>query len=243
MILKLVEMPATIKGPDDADYKGQVPRRMRYLAPDVGPQLLVLDKATGGYVYTDMWRSADASLAARRVKRGVQRPGYSPHGYGLAVDLDLYGIMKLYKIHYGDIVEVMKAHNWFCHRRDGLGPDESEAWHFNYLGTDPQKYLQYCDINKPVTWASAVEARIMERYGTDFNMSPVQIQSYLAQLKFYGGEVDGNLSSQLCREAVMAFQRAWDLDVDGDPGVMTQRTLAFVTADRQITLVTPPLVT
>lgn len=234
MIIRLVEMPSSIRGPDNPDYKGQVPRRMRYLAPDIGPKLLELDRATGGYIYTDMWRSADASLSARRIKRGVQRPGYSPHGYGLAVDLDLYGIMRTYRIHYGDIVEVMKAHGWFCHRRDGAGPDEMEAWHFNYLGEEPQKYLQHCDVDKPATWSSAAEARILERYGASFSMMPLQIQTVLAQLKFYGGELDGNLSSQLCREAVMAFQRAWDLDVDGDPGIMTQRTLAFVTADKSI---------
>lgn len=238
MILRLAEMPP-LSGPDDQDYKGQVPKRMRYLAPDVGPRLLELDKDTGGYIYTDMWRSADASLAARRVKRGVQRPGYSPHGYGLAVDLDLYGIMKKFKVHYGDIVEVMRAHNWFCHRRDGAGPDESEAWHFNYLGNDSDKYLQHVDTDRPATWSNAVEARILERYGTNFSMAPTEIQSWLTQLKMYGGDLNADLSSQLCREAIMAFQRAWDLDVDGDAGPMTQRTLAFVTADRQITAVAP----
>ncbi len=238
MIVKLVAMPPLL-GPDDADYKGQVPTRMRFLAPDVGPQLLRLNQDTGGYIFTDVWRSADSSLAARRVKRGVQRPGYSPHNYGIAVDLDLYGIMKKYQIHYPDIVEMMRAHGWYCHRRDGLGPDESEAWHFNYLGDNSDKYLANVDIDRPVTWATASEARILERYGTDFVLSPTQIQSYLAQIKIYGGAIDGNLSSALCREAVMAFQRAWNLDVDGDPGVMTQRTLAFVTADRQISNFAP----
>lgn len=239
MIIKLAEMPATVRGPVGDGYNGQVPKRMRFMAPDVGPALLLLDKATGGYIYTDMWRSADSSLAARRVKRGVQRPGYSPHGFGFSVDLDLYAIMKEKKIKYGDILEVMKAHNWYCHRQDGAGPDESEAWHFNYLGDDPHKYLQHVDVNDHGTWASAVEARILERYGLDFVMSPVQIQSYLGQLKMYGGEVDGNSSSSLFREAVMVFQRAWDLDVDGVPGIMTQRTLAFVTATQQITPVAP----
>lgn len=241
MIIRLVEMPATLHGPDDSDYKGQVPRRMRYLAPDVGPKLMELEKGTGGYVYTDVWRSADSSLAARRVKRGVQRPGYSPHNYGLAVDLDLYAIMKKFRVHYTDIAEVMKAHGWYCHRRDGLGPDESEAWHFNYLGSDAQRYLQSCDIARAVTWSNAVETRIMERYGNDFSLSPAQIQGLLASLKIYNGELDGNTHTALCREAVMAFQRAWDLDVDGDPGIMTQRTLAFVTADRQVSAL-PPLV-
>lgn len=239
MILRLVQMPASLKGPDDAAYKGTVPKRMRFLAPDVGPRLMVLEKATGGYVYTDMWRSADSSLAARRVKRGVQRPGYSPHGFGFSVDLDLYEIMKMYKIHYTDIVETMKAHGWHCHRRDGAGPDESEAWHFNYLGEDPEKYLKYTDINKPATWANAAESRIIERYGADFALSPIKIQEKLAGMKIYGGDIDGHLNSSLMREAVMAFQRTWDLVVDGIPGIVTQRTLAFVTADRQITSYVP----
>jgi len=238
MILKLLAMPPLL-GPDDADYKGQVPTRMRFLAPDVGPALLQLNKDTGGYIYTDVWRSADSSLAARRVKRGVQRPAYSPHNYGFAVDLDLYGIMKKYHVKYPDIVEVMLAHDWYSHRRDGAGPDESESWHFNYLGPDHDKYMAKVDINDHATWSNAVEMRIIERYGSDFSLSPTQIQSLLAQLKMYGGEIDGNLSSALCREAVMAFQRAWDLAVDGDPGIMTQRTLAFVTAEKQISNLAP----
>ena len=83
MIIRLVELPGTIRGPDDPDYKGMVPRRARFLAPDVGVALLTLDKDTSGYIYTDVYRSAEASLQARRVKRGVQRPGYSPHGFRL----------------------------------------------------------------------------------------------------------------------------------------------------------------
>lgn len=234
MIIKLAELPSTLKGPDDPDYKGMVPRRARFLAPDVAQALLTLDKDTGGYIYTDVYRSAESSLQARRVKRGVQRPGYSPHGFGLAVDLDLYGIIKSYKVKYNDILDVMKAHGWFCHRRDGAGPDEMEAWHFNYLGGDPDKYLAKVDVNDHSTWASVAEQRIWERYGTDFALTPTDIQNKLKALKMYNGDVDGNLSSSTCREAVMVFQRAWDLDVDGDPGIMTQRTLSFVTAELQI---------
>jgi hypothetical protein len=234
VILKLVEMPPYLKGPDNSDYKGMIPRRMRFLAPDVGPHFLEVDRAAGGLVVTDMWRSADSSLAARRIKRGVQRPGYSPHGFGLAVDLDLYEIMKMHGVHYTDIVEIMKAHGWYCHRRDGAGPDESEAWHFNYLGDDPHKYLQDVDNQNRGTWSNAVEARIFERYGNDFSMTPIEIQTQLAELRLYGGEIDGDLGTRLCRESIMAFQRTWDLAVDGDAGVMTQRTMAFVTAKRQI---------
>ena len=114
-----------------------------------------------------------------------------------------------------------------------------EAWHFNYLGGDPGKYMAHVDPNDHSTWASAAEARILERYSADFALSPVQIQSTLAQLKMYNGELDGKLASGLCREAVMAFQRAWDLDVDGDPGIMTQRTMAFVIATIQASPLAP----
>lgn len=239
MIIRLVEMPATLKGPNDAAYKGMVPRRMRYLSPDAGPKLMAIEKATGGFIYTDMWRSPESSLQARRIKRGVQRPGYSSHGFGMAIDLDLEAIMKKYRFKYPQIVEIMKAHGWYCHRRDGLGPEEMEAWHFNYLGEDPQKYLSKTDINSPKTWSSAAEARILERYGLDFVLSSAQILGLLAQLRFYSGELDEPITSSLCRESVMAFQRAWDLDVDGDAGPMTQRTLAFVTSTRQITSLNP----
>lgn len=234
MILRLAELPSNLKGPDDSSYKGMVPKRARFLAPDAAQGLLRLEKDTGGYVYTDIFRSADSSLAARRVKRGVQRPGYSPHNYGFAVDLDVYPILKKYGIHYGELLEVMKAHGWYCHRRDGLGPEEMEAWHFNYLGPDADKYLANVDIDRPVSWSNAAEARILERYASSFHLTTVEIQTALKDLKIYGGEADGDPNSHLYREAVMVFQRAWDLEVDGDPGTVTQRTLALVTARQDV---------
>jgi hypothetical protein len=234
VILRLATMPATLLGPNDADYKGTVPKRMRYLAPDVGAALLALEKDVGTLVYTDMWRSAESSLVARRVKRGVQPPAYSPHNYGIAVDLDLHATMKLRGWKYNYLLEVMKAHGWFCHRRDGLGPDDMEAWHFNYLGDDSDKYLTHVDIDNHVTWANAAESRIYERYGQQFVLSPKEIQTSLVQLHMYKGDIDENVRSLLCREAVMSFQRAWGLAEDGDPGPKTQRTLAFVTATKSI---------
>src|SRR5688500_12568851 len=100
-----------------------VPKRMRFLHPEAAESLVGLEGDTGGFVYSDIYRSAESSLAARRIKRGVQRPGYSGHNYGFSVDLDIEEIMRTKKILYRDIIHLMQKRGWYCHRRDGSGPN------------------------------------------------------------------------------------------------------------------------
>lgn len=233
MILALQELPSTLRGPAGDVYRGRVPKRMLFLNPVAAASLLLLERDTGGLIYSDILRSAESSLSARRTKRGVQRPGYSGHNYGLSVDLDLDGILASGKLRYTDILVVMAAHDWHCHRRDGRGPHESEAWHFNYLGPRSSDYLSHADVRSPATWSLPVETRILELHANDFVMGPTRVQTLLQKLRFYSGELDGDMGP-LSREAISAFQRAWDLPDDGVAGPQTQRTLAFVSAERRV---------
>jgi murein L,D-transpeptidase YcbB/YkuD len=94
-------------------------------------------------------------------------------------------------------------------------------------------YLSQADPHDRSTWSRPVEARIVERYGHAFQMDLHAVQQHLANLGFYRGEVDGD-AGPLTREAVAAFQRAWGLRDDGVPGPRTQRTIAYVTAGREV---------
>lgn len=236
MILHLAALPATLRGPDDEAYKGRVPTRARFLHPDAVRSLLALEAATGGLVYTDIFRSAESSMAARRSKRGVQRPGYSGHNYGLSVDLDVGAVLRSHRWRYPDLIAVMEDGGWFCHRRD-LSSSAPENWHWNFLTTREAALAVPHDRS---TWGAPVEARILSYYGADFVLDPEAVQAALASLRLYSGEVDGQIGP-ISREAISSFQRAWDLTPTGAADERTQRTLALVSAERRIEAI-PPLV-
>jgi hypothetical protein len=203
---------------------------LKYLAPDAAASLLKLEEDFGPLDYKDFWRGPDGSLLARRIRRISQLPGYSAHNFGLAMDLDLEKILEEKKISYEDLLYLMAKRGWYCGRRDGqkINP---EAEHFNFLGEkeDSDRYL-YCATGDPVTWQRVVEEKIYELYGDEFTYGLDVAQEQLRKLRFYSGEITGKLD-MLTREAVMAFQRAWDMVVDGQTGFTFQRTLAFVSAD------------
>jgi hypothetical protein len=228
MELLLAELPETLK-----HYTGKpVPKWMRVMHPDAAASLVQLEKDTGGLSYTDIWRSAEVSLAARASKQGVQPPGFSGHNYGFSVDLDIDGILKAKKWTYAQLTAVMENHGWYCHRRDGQY-GKSECWHFNYFGPLPERFLKAIDPKKASTWSAGVEKRIVEVYGEDFELKPTTIQYSLKQLKMYVGAVDGQMGP-ITTAAIKAFQRAWGLTPDGQAGPKTQRTLAFVAATKKI---------
>lgn len=229
MILRLARLPTTLAGPSDPDYRGHVPLRALFLHPDAAQSQAALESVSGGLVYTDIFRSADASLAAIAKKRGVQRPAYSAHNYGLAFDLDVPATLHKLDIAYVELTDLLQRYGWYCHRRDG-NPTESESWHFNYLGENSAKYLIAATIAKHETWARPVEMRIMEFYGASFMLSTEDEQTALARLRLYSGEIDG-LPGPLTREAIRTFQRAWNVDVTA-----IQRTLAYVSAQVQLEL-------
>lgn len=204
---------------------------MPYLAPDAAASLLAIEKDTDGLVYTDMWRDPLSSLLNRRTKRTSQLPGYSPHNYGLAVDLDVKTILEEKKIRYEDLLRILRKRGWVCHRRDGL-LDEPESDHFNYLGELAEKYLVKCTMD-PASWSNAAEMRIWERFGKDFQIELRDVQILLTKLRFYTGQITGT-RDLYTREAILAFQRAWDLVQSGAPDMSTCRVLVYIMAEREL---------
>jgi hypothetical protein len=233
MILHLSELPP-LRGPDTPAYKGLIPRRSLYLAPDAAQSLIRLETATGGLTYTDVYRGAEASRKAALVKRGVKRPGYSPHNYGLAIDIDLDDTLRRLKSKYVDLLHLLATQGWYCHRRDQKGPGYHESWHMNFLGTNkPEKYLLLA-MAGPKDWDEPAEAVIQERYGAEFKLDPVSIQRHIAHLGHYPGPFDGDLRRPGCVQGVREFQKAWHLLEDGVAGPNTQRVLAYVCAIKHI---------
>lgn len=230
--LRLSPLPETLRGPDDEAYKGRVPRRARFLHPAAAASLLELVAKHPWLTFTDVYRSPESSLAARRSKRGVQPPGFSAHNFGLAVDLDLGACLRGSKLRYAEMTEAMQGGGWYCHRRD-LDGTAIEAWHFNHLGADARRYLAEADPQAANTWAWPVEAKIVELYGEAFKLTDLEVQQALAALRFYTGDLDGKLGP-ISRESIGAFQRAWGLRDDGQAGPRTRRVLAVVSAEREL---------
>ncbi|HUK34632.1 MAG TPA: hypothetical protein VLV86_12005, partial [Vicinamibacterales bacterium] len=105
MIITLQTLPPLL-GPKGDGYNGLLPSRARYLAPDVAHALLVME-GDKHLVYTDCYRSPVAILQAYKAKPGTQRPGYSTHGYGLAVDVDTQASCLLNGWSYVQLVDFL----------------------------------------------------------------------------------------------------------------------------------------
>lgn len=202
--------------------------RSKHLAPEAALALRMVEKDTDGLVYTNFWHDATSTMMAKRIRFGSHLPGYDPHNYGLAVSLDTNNILGRKKITYEDVLYIMKKRGFFCHRRDGK-QGETGSNHFNYLGDNADAYLEKASFD-PLSWDNPAEARIHEKHLAEFSLSPAQVQSLLAKIGFFHGPIDGNLDLYF-REAVSAFQRAWDLPESGNPSIQFQRVLAFVSAD------------
>lgn len=220
MILILQQLPQ-LAGPDDNDYHGLVPKRMLYMHPDAAAALLLVEQDTGGLVYTDILRSPEATRDAYRNKTGTQPVSYSFHEYGGCVDCDVDRSLKKLGTSYDGLIEIMAARGFYCHRRDG-NPTASESWHFNYLGGDADALLEQTTADH-ATWSKPAEAMIQKWYGPELVLTEEQIATLLPVAH---------------ATDVRDFQRAWDLTVDGIAGPRTQRVLAYVTAQPQITPVT-----
>ena len=201
---------------------------MPLLEPESADALIALEKDTDGLIYLDLWRDATSSLLAKRLTRTSQLPGYSPHNYGISIDIDVKSILEQKKIRYEDLLYLMKRRGWMCHRRDG---DETKlnSGHFNYLGNAPDVYLVKC-TQDPTTWSTPAETKIFDRYNSYFQLSTQQVQEKLSKLGLYKGPISGQLD-MYTREAVLAFQRTWDLVQNGFVDANLTRVLAFVTAE------------
>ena len=173
--------------------------------------------------YSDIFRSADASLARRREfeKMGgpqlAKRPGESPHNYGFSVDVVVDRALKKNGLTKVQLDDKLAACGLWCHRKDHvLG---NEDWHYNALGPMPEAHQWLAASAQSSSTSRAVEARINAVYGAQWTLTPAEVTAGLAALK-YG--------------SVKAFQEDWDLDVDGVAGAKTQRLLAYLTAQIKI---------
>jgi hypothetical protein len=125
----------------------------------------------------------------------------------------------------------MKKRGWICFRRDGE-PDKAESEHFNYLGSDPARYLEKCTAD-PITWSYPAELLILENYGKDFQLEPKDVQELLTKVFLYSGSITGQKDAYT-REAILAFQRAWDLTQSGAIDMPLCRVLVYVTSEREL---------
>lgn len=231
MILQLCALPSqSVRGV----YKvggvdGRMPARALFLEPAAARSFLrdLADVVT----VSDVFRSAESSLAAVRAGRGAKAPGFSGHNYGLSIDLDIEATWRALRgaARRPDkelLDGWMAERGWYCHRSDHAPASWkpiNEAWHFNFLPGH--------------TWGksspAALEARIVGLYVNRFELNVVAQQAYLQQLRLYRGEADGD-AGPLTREAVRVFQRAWGLAETGKADAKTQRTLAYVSASVQL---------
>lgn len=223
LTLRLTPLSASVVRGIYGPKKNVMPERLRFLHPDVAPHYAAIGPWA---VVSDMFRTPESSLAAVRAGRGAQPPGYSAHNYGLAVDLDLSASMKRLDIkRKADLDAMMEAHGWFCHRRDHLMA--FEAWHYTWLG------IGTAVSPKVKTIVGYTEDAITSRYGSQMAPDDAESQRMLAKLGMYRGEIDGDIGPR-SREAVGAFQRAWGVRDSGKLDARTRRTLAYVSADREV---------
>lgn len=229
LVLNLIDVSAwIIRGPEGPSYQGVLPKRMKFFHVSVAPGLrLILIDSNGNICISDGYRDPIASLLARETKAGVQRPGYSGHNFGLSIDLDVEQTLRRMSLTYDALLDWMATRGWYCHRRDrqrGM-----EDWHFNYFGPNHEAHN-----------ASAVQAWIIQNYGPFISGDEAWVQERLFATSFYHGEIDGKFGP-LSRKALSAFEAAYDLPTDGVIDDMSCRTLAIVTAQKQITVAQPLL--
>jgi hypothetical protein len=234
MLLQLVPLAADyVSGIYTVGGKpGRMPDRMRYLHPDAA---IDYSKIQPWVVVSDMFRTPESSLEAVRAKRGAQPPAYSAHNFGKAIDLALKESMERLAAKLGrtrvtkaELDATMEKAGWFCHRRDHLM--EFEAWHYNHLGIGAKP--------QGTRTSDEIEACIQSLYGAAFKLTPSAAQSALRKLRFYGAAIDGDIGP-LTRQAIRAFQRAWGIGESGMLDAKTQRTLAYVSADKDLVIEAP----
>ncbi len=207
--------------------KSILPRRMRYLSALGAAQ--TFDDIRDSVVVSDMFRSPEASLRAKRERRGAQRPAYSGHNYGYSIDLAVAQTMRRLRLKSKRALdEFMVEYGWYCHRRDHRR--DFEEWHYNYFGREFSQYV----LPKDRRTSAGLERMITARHGKWWHrMAFKDAQRALARLGLYDGDIDGKFGP-LSKEALRVFQRAWLIPTPhGTLNTMSKRTLAYVTADRQ----------
>lgn len=227
MIIELARLPNTTEGVS-GPARNRVPSRALFLAPDAAKAFLALERESGGLVYVDMFQHADGVLAAKDVGRGTKEPGYSPHGFGIAFDLDVDASLRKTDWGYERMIDFLEAHGFYTLRRDRKrGPGE---WSFTFLGRSAPRILGMVAPDNPNTWPRMSEHAIMEKYSSCFRLNPKEQQEALARIGLFHGEVDGVWGS-LSKQARLLFERAFLLN-GTDPTF--QRVLAWAAAERRV---------
>lgn len=222
LTLKLTTVPPClgiydVKGVDHPS----LPARMRLLHPDAADAFLTISDVV---TVSDMFRSPESSLQAVRSGRGALRPGFSAHGFGLAIDVGITQTMAaIHTKTKADLDAFMAEHGFYCHRQDHVMA--SEAWHYNFLGFDA--------IVQGRLSSDEIEARILALYGPALQPDDMECQRMLAKLRMYAGEIDGEIGPR-SREAIRVFKRAWSLLPDDHIDTIFRRTLAYVSCEHEI---------
>ncbi len=226
--------PKTVRGSYDVNRNDVsddfLPKRMLYMHPDAAQSLLLMEATI---VLSDLFRSAEASLAARKRKRGVAAPAYSGHNFGLAFDVDIRRTLRENAWTYRNLLTYLERRQWYCYRRDGKRGRED--WHFNYLGPEPKGIIQHIDPRPWLgrkTWKRAAEMAIQRRYYGRFELDEMAVQESLKKMRLYSGNVDGKMGP-ISRQSVGLFAKAWGLKKD-HRNKKFQRVLAYVSANVKI---------
>jgi hypothetical protein len=218
----------------------RMPERALYLEPEAAKSFV--NELAEFMGVSDMLRSPESSLQAVASGRGALPPAYSGHGFGKSIDGLWQRAMKLLGLKTKRDLDLwMEARGWFCFWRDGAPSHEmhgkqtdSETWHYNHFGKG------YVIDPRVETTTGYLEAEIKKLYEPAFQAmlsSVEEQQGALAQLRMYGGEIDGDFGPR-SKQAVEVFQRAWALPTSGKVDYRTARTLAFVT--RKTTIIPVP---
>ncbi len=208
--------------------KNLFPARAALMHPVAADAFTEMEAKDGPFVYSDILRGADESLAACNSGRGSQPPGYSGHNFGLSFDIAVDQVLKEKRWKFEKLCDVLAIYGFYPYRQDrSLG---AESWHFNFLGANAPVILKRTSARPQ--WQYAAEEAIKVFYPNITPMGAVDIQAALKKLCFYTGDLDGDLGP-LSMTAVNLFNQAWNIS-RGAVGERFQRTLAFVAAERVI---------
>lgn len=225
MNLRLHQLPESVAG--SAQFK--------MLASDAHKAFLKLHDELELEVL-DAWHSPALTLYDKRMHSTQWAVGYSPFDYGMAIRFKVPERIKRFDSLYEEVRETVEKYGWFFYRH----PSYTSAiypWGETLIYLSNNEQINRFETADPTTWGFAAEMEIYARYGQYFTLSPAQIRTKLYNLGLYYGRVDVETSLGLdvnSREAILAFQRTWKLAENGQPDTQFQRTLALVSAEKEI---------
>lgn len=208
---------------------GGMPTRLRAMNPRAAGAIRRMKQETGELlVVSDMLRSPESSLhASQEPGRSALPPGESGHNYGDSLDLHVEAMLaRLHLMKKRDLDAFMAQFDFYCFFLDGR-ENVREWWHYNHL---PAEYRDADGGFSTTVTTGYLENMIQKQYGADMNLSVLECQTALKQLRFYVGDLDGKVG-RLTHVAVSAFQSHWmPKHRTGVLDAKTQRLLAYLTA-------------